>query len=200
MQDFFTVGITLPEERIYPEEEAEEISAFLNSNALDLFHIRKPEASEDYFLSLIEAIPSVYHKQLVIHSHFNLHSLFEFGGYHLKQGFSWPENKGFLTRSCHSIEGCKSKYESYRYSFLSPVFDSISKSGYKSRFKLNDESLRKVIEDIPVVALGGVTPDNFLDLFVAKFAGAALLGYLWSPKTSIDEKISSLLSAKRNLK
>ena len=65
----------------------------------------------------------------------------------------------------------------YDYVTLSPIFDSISKQGYKSAFKLME--LKNKIKGKKVVALGGVTPDKFSYLKSIGFKGAALLGYFF---------------------
>lgn len=68
------------------------------------------------------------------------------------------------------------------YIFLSPVFDSISKSGYSSAFtheQLAEAALRGII-DHRVFALGGVTPDKYSFLQRYHFGGAAMLGAIWN--------------------
>lgn len=67
------------------------------------------------------------------------------------------------------------------YVFLSPIFDSISKSGYRSAFsyaRLRDAADRGVIDE-KVVALGGVTFDKIPLLSSLHFGGAAMLGAIW---------------------
>ena len=56
------------------------------------------------------------------------------------------------------------------------MYDSISKQGYASGFNLDELKGRLVGRN--VIALGGVTPDKFLELQVAGFVGAAMLGCL----------------------
>ena len=71
------------------------------------------------------------------------------------------------------------KYKNdYDYVFLSPIFDSISKAGYKSSFTeemLKDASSKGII-DKKVVALGGVTLDMIPYLKELNFGGAAMMG------------------------
>lgn len=61
---------------------------------------------------------------------------------------------------------------------LSPIFDSISKNGYRSAFDLDE--IKDMITGRHVTALGGVTPDAFPILREKGFSGAALLGYIWN--------------------
>jgi thiamine-phosphate pyrophosphorylase len=70
------------------------------------------------------------------------------------------------------------------YCFLSPVFDSISKSGYTSAGFLAAEKrqgLERALKEapLPVLALGGVGPGCLGELRAAGFAGAAVLGAVW---------------------
>ena len=62
------------------------------------------------------------------------------------------------------------------YVTLSPIFDSISKKGYRSAFTA---SILEELNDIArplVIALGGVTPDRLAELKRFNFAGYAVKG------------------------
>ena len=207
---FLAIGITTPGSYISPDEEAAVIVRYLKSGAIDFFHIRKNETAREYVESLIECIPQEYHQRLTLHSHFDIFSKFNFGGIHLKGdaaelALSWILNPALrLSRSCHCLEEIKvsdfsSPLGQQGYFFLSPIYDSISKDGYRSNFSL-DNNLKFLNESHRVVALGGIKPDFFANLFDVKFAGAALLGYLWSPKPDIETKIRNLLEAKNSIK
>lgn len=197
--NFLTIGITLPGSFVDVMKEVDIISAMLESNAIDLFHIRKPDSTADYTRKLIEGIDRQLHNRLILHSHYVIYDEFEFGGWHYKPSClqELPKQKSefptqILSRSCHSKEELEADSEPFTYSFLSPIFDSISKEGYASNFSLDDDELKNLNSRFPVIALGGVTPDKFTNLFDMKFAGAALLGYLWSPNLSTDEIIRNL--------
>lgn len=66
------------------------------------------------------------------------------------------------------------------YLFLSPIFDSISKAGYRSAF--SHEQLQRAADegviDRKVIALGGVTPERIPYLHSLGFGGVAMLGAL----------------------
>lgn len=215
--NFAVIGITTPHEWDSPEEEALAIASFLKPrisepggpipiNPVDIFHIRKPDAPDCYARSLIQHIPEHLHKRLVLHSNYAIFRDFNLGGLHVKTQFSQAdieaciEGNLIISRSCHTIQEIKEDTSiPLSYSFLSPVFDSISKKGYTSKFSLHNEELRESLSLCPVMALGGVTPCDFQNLFDAKFAGAALLGYLWSPKQEMTSKIDKLIEARHNL-
>jgi len=67
--------------------------------------------------------------------------------------------------------------------FLSPVFDSISKFGYKAKY--NNQELKEGIaawkkkHSQKLFALGGVAAENIAELEELGFDGAALLGTVW---------------------
>ena len=72
-------------------------------------------------------------------------------------------------------------FDNFNYVFLSPIFDSISKSDYKAAFEmsvLEDASARGII-DKKVMALGGVTAENMKTIKELGFGGAVVLGDLW---------------------
>ena len=86
-----------------------------------------------------------------------------------------------MSRSCHSLEEV-SESRFFDYLFLSPVFDSISKAGYKQGFmpeQLAEAKNRKIINE-KVFALGGITAENIPVVRNYGFGGIAVLGTLWS--------------------
>lgn len=180
-KDFLIIAITRPD--FFPSE-AELINRILASEEADLVHIRKPNSRADEMESLLNKIDSRYHPLLKLHDHFTLAEKYNVGGIHLNsRNPIIPEFKGSekltISKSVHNIEDLK-KSKELDYAFISPIFDSISKRGYKAAFNLQllAESLKN--EGIGnAVALGGVTPDKFNILVEAGFKGAALLGHFF---------------------
>ena len=87
-----------------------------------------------------------------------------------------------MSRSCHSLgEIAACKEENIDYMSLSPVFDSISKKGYRSAFTRDEllEAHRLGIIDERVLALGGVTFDRINEVLEMGFGGAMILGDAW---------------------
>ncbi len=75
----------------------------------------------------------------------------------------------------------------FNYTFLGPVFDSISKSGYGSALP-DDFFLTKTQKKIQVIALGGIDIANLDKVRKMNFDGAALLGTLWAnPKKALEK-------------
>lgn len=173
------IAITLPE--LYPGE-GEVIMKALDGG-YHLVHLRKPEASEQEMAAIIESLPEKYRSRLVLHSHFHLAGRYGVYGIHLNSRCSTvPEGfKGSISRSCHSLDEVEKFKENCDYLFLSPIFDSISKQGYRSAFteEVLREAARKGIIDDKVCALGGVHHGCLQFLEELGFGGAAMLGSVW---------------------
>ncbi len=143
-------------------------------------HIRKPKANLRQIEELIKQIPKKYRRFLSLHDHFELASKFNIGGVHLNQRNPIPPEgwSGIVSRSCHSIEETR-QYQNLDYVTLSPIFDSISKPGYQSRFS-QDELRQTDLSN--VYALGGITYFRLETLKKLGFDGAAMLSEAWKTK------------------
>lgn len=175
-----TIVLTLP---YFVDGEAERIASMLSSASVDLVHIRKPEATAAELEQLIMAIPSSCRSQLVLHDHYELAVKYNLFGVHLNSRNPQPPAgwRGSVSRSCHSIEEVKQWKPRCRYVSLSPIFNSISKQGYKAAF--SREQLEKAhaegIIDHKVMALGGVTFGKIDDVLRMGFGGGMILGDAW---------------------
>lgn len=175
-REFLKIAFTAP---TAVANEAQRIAALLTQEGYDFVHIRKPDWTSLQTSALIEQIPEALHCRLRLHDHFHLAEKYHLAGVHLNSRNPVAPEGMHTTRSCHSIEeiaGCKG----CDYVTLSPVFDSISKKGYKARFA--PDTLLKAQPKVAVVALGGLRPELFGVIKERGFHGAALLGYLW-PET-----------------
>ena len=176
-----TIVITRPD---FFTAEAERITELLLSGQASLVHIRKPGSTASETEALIRALPASLYDRLTLHDHFHLAVRYGLHGIHLNRRnpqapAGWP---GAVSISCHSIaelERCK--HLPYAYMSLSPIFDSISKKGYKAAFsaaELEEARLRGII-DQRVMALGGVTFDKINEVKRMGFGGAMILGDAW---------------------
>lgn len=173
---FLRIGITPPDFRPY---EGESIVRLLDERA-DIMHLRKPGCSVRDMEALIRSIPESYYYRLRVHSCFELCGKYGLRGVHLNsREHDVPAGVTNISRSCHHVaeldnpipDGCRLEYQT-----LSPIYDSISKRGYSSGFKL--EEIKDCLIGKEVIALGGVTIDKFVELSDAGFIGAAMLGCL----------------------
>jgi thiamine-phosphate pyrophosphorylase len=185
------------------ENEAEKTNALFNAG-MEILHIRKPDFSIEEYIDLLEGIAEKYHPQIKIHEFFSLTERYNLLGIHLnarnpnycrhaeldsaspaKRGIAGQaRNDGFvrkrtitISKSCHSIEELDA-IDAYDYVFLSPIFDSISKQGYRSNF--SDEILTKASLDgkinQKVIALGGINRETIPIVKKYAFGGVAVLG------------------------
>lgn len=147
-------------------------------------HLRTVGASEEHLRSLIEAVPAALRERVSIHEHLSLAIEYGLGGVHLNSrspkapaGFH-----GMVSRSCHDL-GELARWRHLDYVFLSPIFDSISKPGYHSRFTKEDLhiALSQGLIDERTVALGGMMPSRFGYAEAHGFGGVALLGAAFAP-------------------
>ena len=166
--------------------EAEALNALLH-NGLERLHLRKPKAKREELEALIRCIPKAYRKRVVLHDYHDLAIKYDLGGVHLNQRNPLPPEgyDGILSCSCHSLEEVKYCKTKYSYVFLSPIYDSISKTGYHSPFNLNDLHAAKDLIDHQVIALGGINESRVEELQNLGFGGVAILGDIWN-KEGID--------------
>ncbi len=166
----------------------------LMDKGIDMLHLRKPDANIDACRKILDALTSEQRSKIIIHDYPELYDNYSLKGIHINKNIpSLPDDyKGFKTRSCHSFDELAKYKNDYDYLFLSPIFDSISKNGYKSTY--TDEDLHKAsglgIIDDKVIALGGVTLDKIEYLRKLHFGGVAMIGGIYNRK--VLEKLDHL--------
>ena len=163
--------------------EEDKIITALFEEGLDILHLRKPETPAMYSERLLTLIPEKYHKRIITHEHFYLQEEFSLMGIHLTPAIP----KSPTTIRPHQLHlpftGRSAEQEAFHdYLFLSPIYNCITKSGVTSGFtaeELRQAGKSKVI-DSRVMALGGITPDNILEIKDYGFGGAVVMGDLWN--------------------
>ena len=172
------IAITKP----YCENDEAAFIRRLFESGFDIVHLRKPEADVNYCRALLEQLTEEERTKIVVHDYHILYEEFSLKGIHINKNVTTlpKDYQGFKTRSCHSFEEVVKYKNDFDYVFLSPIFDSISKVGYKSAFteEMLKEASDKGIIDEKVVALGGVTFDKIPYLKELNFGGAAMMGSL----------------------
>lgn len=158
------------------------ICNILFDNGMELLHLRKPGAGIDAYEQYIQNIRPCYRKRIVLHEHYELAEKHHLHGIHLKSEMAhlatqYPDIE-HISISCHSVKEIASLPFRPAYCFLSPIFDSISKSGHKSKYPTLPD-LTAHPEFPPVIALGGITPSHIYPCIKTGFSGVAVLGYLW---------------------
>lgn len=164
--------------------EEHQIINTLFEEGLDGFHLRKPNTEPIYSERLLSLIPEEYRKRIVVHDHFYLKNEYNLKGIHLNQrNPELPQKyRGHISCSCHTAEEVIAHKRACNYVLLSPIFDSISKTGYTASFssqQLLDLKAKKII-DKKVMALGGITLENISQIKDYGFGGAVILGDIWN--------------------
>ena len=134
--------IVISKENFFPEEACW-INAMMSEYPF-ILHLRKPFASLAELETLVQQIHPAYYDRIVLHDHYALAEKYRLKGIHWNarnqefklEGAYWQ--KASISRSCHSIPEVEMYKNQYQYVTLSPIFDSISKQGYKAAFSESD--------------------------------------------------------------
>ena len=151
------------------EGEVERITDMLTSGRADL---------------ILFSIPTELYSRLVLHDHHSLAIKYGLRGVHLNSRNPEPPAgwSGAVSISCHTLsELSECRRKPYAYMSLSPIFDSISKRGYRSAFSADDIAAARSqgLIDERVMALGGITFDKITEIKEMGFGGAMILGDAW---------------------
>ena len=160
---------------------------------LDLLHLRKYGANEKSLVELIAGIKKEYHARLVLHHQHEWGRSIGLKRFHYSekdrelwksQSWSGIANEEIYSTSVHDLETFNELEPHFSYAFISPVFDSISKTDYKAvTFDLS----KRRNNHAKLIALGGVRSDNVNQVFQMGFDGAALLGAIWNSNDAKKE-------------
>lgn len=171
-------------------------------NGLEIFHIRKPKYSTQDLRTYIEKIDKKFRNRVVIHHHHELSVPLKLKGIHLTERhrrknffrswflMQWIKFRRpdiIVSASYHSPNSLLKNNPGYSYIFLSPIFDSISKIGYKNTF--NEDSLEVALRKTKfnVIALGGVDYSKLEKVKQFGFRGFALVGSVWHAADPVAE-------------
>ncbi|MDE5749702.1 MAG: thiamine phosphate synthase, partial [Duncaniella sp.] len=160
--------------------EGEAITAMRLGGEYSRIHIRKPDATPAEISALVEEIPPALRGRLTLHDGFGIAADTGVGGLHLnRRNPAVPDGwRGLLSRSLHTVAEAAELDPRFDYAFLSPIFPSISKPGYRAEFDRSE--LRALLASKPnIYALGGVTRGHLTELATLGFHGAAMLGVAW---------------------
>lgn len=180
------------------EGEADAITSLFRAG-LEILHLRKPGTSVEEVEQLLHQLPAEYKERIVTHEHFQLALSHGLKGIHLnRRNLQVPAGyTGHISCSCHSFEEVVQHKSNCNYVFLSPIYDSISKTGYTSSFTYKSllEAQQNGIIDSQVIALGGINRNHLPQICSLGFGGAALLGDIWERTDSgLINHFDSLLS------
>lgn len=159
---------------------------------LELFHVRKPDYTEEEYRSFLACIHLHYRNRLVVHQFHEIAAEFGVNRLHFseqkrKEITDWSPYSGFIvSASVHSIDDFNALPDCVEYAFLSPVFPSISKPGYVSEVNLPEEVKKRTNTRTQLIALGGITAENRQIALDSGFDNVALLGAIWNSDRAIE--------------
>jgi len=167
-------------------DEAKIINELFESG-LKYFHIRKPADTAEHVRKLIAGIEPDYYPCISLHKHHCLAEEFGIKRLHYTENersklknntLEGLISSGFiLSTSIHDLSLLAFLNE-YHYVFFGPVYNSISKQGYKSvlppGFKLSATKALPLI-----IGIGGIEAKNMDSIKTMNFDGAAILGSIW---------------------
>ncbi len=178
------IVITLP--RVMDGEE-EALLEICKEPCPPIIHVRKPESGEGEVDRLLNRLKEsgCDMSRLTIHYNEPLARKYGLGGVHLRgeelgKGVGAGLRRSLSTHSWMEMQQYAGRVD---YLFVSPLFDSISKPGYRSGLDPEETFCRLAHHDGRVVALGGISADTMTKVERLGFDGAAVLGAVWS----IDE-------------
>ncbi len=160
----------------------------LFESGMQLFHLRKPNATEEEVRLLLNEIQPEYRKGVVLNQFHELSEEFGMNRFHFstdkrknEEHNAWKKEGNVLSTSTHSVDELMSLDDCFDYAFLSPVFDSISKPDYRAKsFELIPS------KGIKRIALGGINEENCVELKEKGYDGIALLGAIWNSENPVE--------------
>ena len=178
----------------------------LFKEGLERYHIRKPNATRKELITYLNSIHPEYRRRVVLHSHFDLAMELGLGGIHLREKERremeeeqiqalahrcWMDNQTISTSVHRRLDLYRLSHK-YEYAFASPVFDSISKKGYKASWAWT-KPLDQVMLPCETIALGGIDADKIFKAKRLGYHGVALMGAIWQePNRAITNFIHIL--------
>jgi thiamine monophosphate synthase len=167
-EDFLLAVLTKPEP--YPGEYVL-LEALLEAG-VERLHLRKPGGSVE---GLLERLAPRWASKLVVHGGAELAA--RYGVTQIHGAVKAGGHGMAISTSVHSWDEFRILPEGLAYALISPLFDSISKRGYRA----TDDLL--TIPPGPLVCrpvgMGGVSDETIGLMMVRGWTGAAVLGWIW---------------------
>ncbi|MDF3058274.1 MAG: hypothetical protein K0R17_2489 [Rariglobus sp.] len=159
------------------------VLAELFAAGLTDYHLRKPTWTREQLAAFLRVLPAGFHPRIVLHTHHDLATEFALGGLHDRDRPKAQSNLlGYFVRSraVHDVVTLRASLDCYDRVLFSPVFPSVSKSGYLPSFAPADlRSALALPRRAEVIALGGIDASRIPACRDLGFDGVAVLGAIW---------------------
>jgi thiamine-phosphate pyrophosphorylase len=167
---------------------------------MNKFHLRKPNYTTKDYETFLDRLHPKFRKHIIIHSRHNMSFRYKLKGINLGRNHKRTKLKTFwkvfkmklinkkliVTSEFDSLTQFNASRYPYDYVMLSPVYDSISKKGKRSKF--NHSRLKKAFKtkkNYEVYAGGGITADRIAHCQELGFDGVAVMGSIWESEDPI---------------
>ncbi|MCP4437747.1 MAG: thiamine phosphate synthase [Aureispira sp.] len=178
----------------------------LFESGLECLHLRKPTFSAEEYTQLLDAIDEQYYNKIITHTFFELVEVYGLKGIHLREAHreSLPKkeldamianvhDQGWvLGSSVHHPNTLAQLPQTMDYVFVSPVFESISKKGYKPSVHWDINDLKKQYP-FQLIGLGGIAADKIEEAQLRGFEELAVLGSIWNDLDKAVDNFQQLL-------
>nr|WP_232345196.1 thiamine phosphate synthase [Paenactinomyces guangxiensis] len=156
---------------------------------VDYFHLRFKSKSQDQVFQIAKKILShnlIPRSSLIINRHMEVAEQLRCGGVHLPEDTAdWKIDNHVVAhirrgRSVHSLESAiRAESDGMDYIMVGHIFPSRSKPGVPP---MGLKRLEKIVAavKIPVIAVGGIGPDQVADVMGAGCAGIAVISAVYS--------------------
>ena len=185
-----------------PNEES--LINALFDEGMEIFHLRKPEASINKLRNLLEEIQPKYQDKVALHQHHNLVKEFGLKRLHFtemkrkemqeEELIQLKQSGHILSTSIHEVEEFKKLSACFSYTFFGPVFNSISKQGYTSTIT-NGFVFPDSHAGPKVIAMGGIDVSSIQESMKMNFDGVAALGTIWQKPDECLHRFKKLQKA-----
>ena len=184
-----------------------EIVDRLFKHGLELFHIRKHNFSLQQMDEYIGKISPEYHKNIILHSHFELLEKYNLKGIHISTIIPQQEPESLLTNNykstfCYNLNDIASRDLEFDQIIIGPIFKSISNPNYYD-CRYNHEVLRLFFQENnfknKIIAIGGIDEVSAKIALSLGFMGIVALGSIWvtyMETINIDKTINKFVRIK----
>ncbi len=173
---------------------------------LSIFHLRKPNSTGLEIATILKDIKPQYFSRISLHQHHQLAGNYPIIRLHFpeKERLRTADLKveelianGFiLSTSIHTQVDYEHLNNHFDYSFIGPVFDSLSKKEYlasKEEFKQVEN------KNVKRIALGGICDENYRKVAEMNFDGAAILGAIWNEPIDAIKKFIKIQEVQQQI-
>ena len=174
---------------------------------LEVFHLRKHNFTLQQMDEYISKISHEYHKNIILHSHFELLGKYNLKGIHISTIIPQQESESLLTCSykstfCYNLNDIASRNSEFDQIIIGPIFKSISNPNYYD-CRYNHEVLRRFFQENnfrnKIIAIGGIDEVSAKVAISLGFAGIVALGSIWVTyleTINIDKTLNKFLRIK----